>query len=436
MLRRRLLTTLLEWRDQPERKPILINGARQVGKTFLLERLFGQQYFADVHILDFAERPGLTKIFDEDLDPQFVIERMELALGKSIDLDKDLLIFDEIGECQRALDSLKYFAEKAPTSFVVASGSNIGLLPSFPVGKVEVHELTPLCFEEFLMASGDDRLINAYDERRTDSVTHDRLWSMLLDHFFVGGMPEAVFAWFTSEESLLQRTQRINSLHRNLITGFRNDFGKYVGKIPAQEIDTVFTSVPLHLYQAVDQSVTRYQFKDVLPSKNRYQQLQSPIEWLESARLIHRNYVLKVKPTPPFQVQRRENIFKLYFFDLGLLSHMLDLSYSDHHEQHISYRGFVAENFVQLERNSYFGQPSYSWQTNQAEIEFLHTSKDRTVIPIEVKSESQQRAKSLDSYVQRYKPKAALKLARTPVRTKSGVIETWPLYYTEDMGTL
>lgn len=436
MLRRRLLTTLLEWRDQPQRKPLLINGARQVGKTFLLERLFGQQYFPDTHILDFLERPDLTKIFDGDLDPYSVIERMELALDESIDLDNDLLIFDEIGECQRAIDSLKYFAEKAPTSFVVASGSNIGLLKSFPVGKVEVHELTPLCFEEFLMASGDDRLIHAYDERRTDSVTHEKLWSSLLEHFFVGGMPEAVFAWFGTEASLLQRTQQINSIHRNLITGFRNDFGKYGGKIPAQEIDTIFTSVPLHLHQATDQSVARYQFKNVLPSKNRYRELQSPIEWLEAARLIYRNYVLKGKPTPPFQVQRRENVFKLYFFDLGLLSHMLGLSYTQYQEQRVAYRGFVAENFVQLERNFYFEQPSYSWQENQAEIEFLHTCKDGSVIPIEVKSGSQRRARSLASYIERYKPKAALKLARTPARTKNGVIETWPLYYTQDMKTL
>lgn len=436
MLRRRLLTTLLEWRDRSQRKPVLINGARQVGKSFLLERIFGQKYFSNAHVLDFAEKPSLTRIFEGDLEPKSVIERMELALDKTIDLDKDLLIFDEIGECQRALDSLKYFAEKAPTSFVVASGSNIGLLRSFPVGKVEVHELTPLCFEEFLMASGDDRLIHAYDERRTDSVTHDRLWTTLLDYFYIGGMPEAVNAWFGSKDSLLRRTQQISSIHRNLVSGFRNDFGKFGGKIPAQEIDAIFTSVPLHLYQAVDQSVARYQFKEVLPSKNRYRQLRSPIEWLEKAKLIHRNYVLKGKPTPPFQVQRRENIFKLYFFDLGLLSHMLDLSYADFQEQRISYRGFVAENFVQLERNFYFGQPSYSWQTNQAEIEFLHTCRDGSVIPIEVKSGTERRAKSLASFVERYKPKAALKLARTPVRSKKGVIETWPLYYTEDMRTL
>ena len=436
MLKRRLLTTLLKWRDLSQRKPILVNGARQVGKTFLLEHLFGEQYFSDVHLLDFAEKPDLARIFEDDLEPHSVIERMELVLDRSININKDLIIFDEVGDCQRALDSLKYFAEKAPTSFVAASGSNIGLLRSFPVGKVEVHELTPLCFEEFLMASGDHRLIKAYDERRTDSATHDRLWSMLLDHFYVGGMPEAVSSWFGSEQSLLRRTEQIDSIHRDLITGFRNDFGKYGGRIPAQQIDSIFTSVPFYLYQAVDQSVARYQFKDVLPSKNRYRQIRSPIEWLEKARLIHRNYILKGKATPPFQVQRRENIFKLYFFDLGLLSHMLDLNYSVYHEQSVSYRGFVAENFVQLERNFYFGQPSYSWQTNQAEIEFLHIGRDGSVIPIEVKSGSQRRAKSLNSYIQRYQPKVALKLAKTPTTTTRGVTHTRPLYYTQDLSTL
>ena len=117
MLRRRLLTTLLEWRDRPQRKPVLINGARQVGKSFLLERIFGQKYFSNAHVLDFVEKPSLTRIFEGDLEPKSVVERIELALDKAIDLDTDLLIFDEIGECQRALDSLKYFAEKAPTSF-------------------------------------------------------------------------------------------------------------------------------------------------------------------------------------------------------------------------------------------------------------------------------------------------------------------------------
>ena len=181
----------MAWKNLPSRKPLLIDGARQTGKTFLMQELFGNT-FANILRIDFLENPTYKKAFEGALPPEELLMNIELLTNQVFNPETDLLILDEIGECERAVTSLKYFAEKAPSYFVAASGSNIGLLNTFPVGNVEQFNLRPLTFREFIHASGEQALIKAFDNQTNTPAVHSKLMDKLTDYFFTGGMPKAV----------------------------------------------------------------------------------------------------------------------------------------------------------------------------------------------------------------------------------------------------
>lgn len=430
----RLLTDeLLAWKRQPARKPILLDGARQVGKTYLVEKLFGERTFRKVHKLDFRLEPHLTELFVESLDPREVISNIELRLDTDVDIDRDLIVFDEVGECQAAVDSLKYFAEDLPGAYVCATGSNIGLLESFPVGKTLQLELFPMCFEEFLMASGHSRSLQAFRERKRGQAVHRQLWSLLLDYYFVGGMPEAVAEWFEDdhEDGLRARVVRVGRIHRDLIAGFQRDFGKYAGKLHAQHINMVFTNIPRQLATSQDDSVQRFKFRGVIERKRRYEDLRGPIDWLEKANLARKCYPINCRPATPLWAMARANIFKLFLFDVGLLGRMLGLEYADQQSQSLHFKGYIAENFVQNELNAQVSYPTYGWEQAQAQVEFLHRCRDGEIIPVEVKSGARTRARSLRSYIDRYRPRRAIKLIGGPGGKETALLETWPLYYAQ-----
>ena len=271
---RLLYNDLLSWKRQLRRKPVLIDGARQTGKTHLIEQIFGARQFRKVHKLDFNFAPGLASVFADGLAPRTIVDNIEVRFNEPVDLARDLIFFDEVGDCQSALDSLKYFAEQMPNAFICATGSNIGLLTSFPVGKVSRLELFPLCFEEFVMASGQTRLLEMFRTRAKSSTAHERLWSLFLDYTFVGGMPEAVAAWFDPRHGMAQRISQVETIHSDLVTGFERDFGKYAGPAHAQHIDAVFHNIPRQLETTLDGSVKRFRFQGVVARKRGYQDLR------------------------------------------------------------------------------------------------------------------------------------------------------------------
>ena len=428
---------LLRWKNRPQRKPMLIDGARQVGKSFLAEKLFGAVHFAAVHKMDFLAEPGLASIFDDGLDPKRIISNIELLRGARINLETDLVLFDEIGECPQAVSSLKYFAENLPRAFLCATGSNMGLLSAFPVGKTEMLELFPMCFEEFVMASGNQPLLAAFRARAGGRTAFDALWPLLLDHYFVGGMPEAVATWFQGEGSPLERSRRVREIHHELLNGYQRDFGKYSGRERARHIESVFLNIPRQMSRVMDGSVRRYRFSDVVEKKKRYAELGGPISWLEKAKLASKCYQLEGRPTLPFNAMARENTFKLFLFDIGLLGSMLGMDYRDQQAQKLSHKGFIAENFVQNELRTRVAYPTYSWATANAEIEFLHKGQDGGIIPVEVKSSSRTRARSLRSFVQRYSPEKTVKLIGAPGKTENDDPNlVWPLYYAQFLGEL
>ena len=237
----------MAWKTKPKRKPLVVDGARQTGKTYLLQTLLGREFPNTLHI-DFLENPAMAEAFAASLTPADVISNLELLSGQRFNPESDLLILDAIGECPRAVTSLKYFAEKAPEMFVVASGSNVGLLRSFPVGKVEQHNLRPLSLSEFLLASKQPILIEAFENQVNSPAAHTQLFNQLTDYYFTGGMPEAVATWFElTEHSILERTQAVAAIHADLVEGYKRDFGKYSGKLDAQLIESVFTHIPVQL---------------------------------------------------------------------------------------------------------------------------------------------------------------------------------------------
>jgi uncharacterized protein len=373
-MQRTLLHTLLAWKNQPVRKPLLIDGARQTGKTYLLEKLFGNT-FTNTLRLDFLEKPAFKEAFNGSLSPDELLMNIELLTNQPFKPETDLLILDEIGECERAVTALKYFAEKAPSYFVVASGSNIGLLNTFPVGKVEQYNLRPLTFQEFIYASDERALIKAYDSQANTPAAHTKLMDKLTDYFFTGGMPEAVSTWYQYQHtSILERIDKVSKIHADLIAGYRRDFGKYAGKVDATLIESVFNSIPAQLSLEKDASVKRFKFKYVHERKSRYSDFENAIHWLQCFRLALPNYPIEGLPKSPLAAYKKENLVKLFLFDVGLLNHMLGSSYKEIKQQNYEYQGYVAENFVQQELTAMGVDPTYSWNDARAEIEFILTT--------------------------------------------------------------
>ncbi len=431
-MKRVLLDKLVAWKERALRKPLLIDGARQTGKTYLLQELLGST-FNNVLRVDFLESPELADAFSGSLNPEDVIANIELLTGKVFTVETDLLILDEIGECPRAVTALKYFAEKAPTAYVAASGSNIGLLTAFPVGKVEQHNLRPLTFKEFLWASNEQVLIKAYTQQINSASAHTKLFEKLTDYYFVGGMPEAVNSWFEQTDiSIIERIESVSNVHKNLFSGYLRDFGKYSGKVNAQLIESVFRNIPSQLSSVYDDSVKRFKFKGVYERKLRYADFETAINWLHKCRLALKNHPIEGQPRSPLAAYQKENAVKLFFFDTGLLNHMLGTNYKEIKQQGCEYKGYVAENYVQQEFAAMGIEPGFSWGDARAEIEFIAADDLGRVIPIEVKSGKRTRAKSLQSYIIKCNPYKTIKLTGTqgsPATEKKNIVI--PLYYIE-----
>lgn len=237
--------------------------------------------------------------------------------------------------------------------------------------------------------------------------------------------------WFSPPKNagINQRVQQVSRIHSSLIEGYKRDFGKYSNKVSAQQIQQVFDNVPVQLSQNIDDSVKRYKFKDVIAKKTRYQALSGPIDWLENCKLVSKCQPVDCQPCSPLKALAKDNIFKLFLFDIGLLGHMLGLSYKEHREQGFNYKGYIAENFVQNELVAKYGGYTYSWEYARSEIEFLFKGGNGDIYPVEVKSGKRTRAKSLGVYVSRYQPQKTIKLIGSVGSLDDPKALVLPLYY-------
>ncbi len=433
-MKRSLYADLLRWKDARTRKPLILRGARQTGKSYLLS-MFGRAEFPGFHLFDF-EKNGreLAPLFEASLDPQRLVRDLGLYQEKPIE-PSDLILFDEIQNCPRALTSLKYFCEDLPGQPVCAAGSLLGvalLESAYPVGKVTHLDLFPMNFEEFLENSGHDLLIEAFhsawQEGHTSAAVHTKLWERLRAYYVTGGMPEAVAAFFGHGEDEAAGLLAARDVHRELVRSFMQDFAKHSGAVNAAHIAAVFEDVPRQLSGHTDTSVKRYRFKQAVPGIRGFARLEGPIGWLEKAGLVYKVPVC-CRAEIPFQTFTKANMFKLFICDVGLLGSMLGLSPSVVMGQDFGItKGFFAENFVACEWMTAGSSSLYSWTERNSEIEFLIASGS-DVIPVEVKSGLRTRSQSLRQFLLKYEPSQAIKVSGKPLASLKGSLLNIPLYY-------
>lgn len=426
-MKRKMMSNLLKWKASAERKPLLLKGVRQVGKTYLLKE-FGKQHFSNCHYFNFEKQPGLAKIFEPDLVPNRILQELSFIQNKSIDPDHDLVIFDEIQEVPKALTSLKYFYEDCPQLHLCGAGSLLGIHlnpTSFPVGKVTFETLRPMSFEEFLLAIDDKSLsyLESFHQKRDiPAIIHEHLWNQLKIYFIVGGLPEVISTYCENISNPFEAFSKVRKKQNDLLNSYYADIAKHSGKINAMHIDRVLTAVPAQMQQALDGSISRFKFRGVVPGISHYDRLAGAIDWLEAAGLIVKVHIINSAKIP-LRGHVKENFFKLLMFDVGILGSMIDL-----HPKSIlnydygSYKGYFAENFVAQELlfSSLNSSQNhlFCWQENNYEVEFLR-EQEAEIIPIEVKSGLHTKAKSLKVYTDKYSPPYQVILNGQPLDAKS-----------------
>lgn len=409
-MKRNLITQLEKWASNPDRKPLLLNGVRQVGKTYLLKQ-FGAAHFPQVHYFNFENEAELHTIFAANLNPQRILNDLKFYADRAIDEKKDLIIFDEIQACPLALTSLKYFQETMPELSLISAGSLLGLslgAGSFPVGKVDMLTLHPLSFYEFLMAMDDEKslsiLRNINLQSTIPDIAHQHLWEQLKIYFVVGGLPEAVSLFLKNKNDIYTALQKVREKQQELIVGYYADIAKHAGKINSMHIDRVWRAVPSQLSAAYEGNAEKFTFKNIIPGVSRYSRLVNVIDWLEATHLIIKVPIIN-NASLPLSAYSKENTFKLLMFDVGILGAMSDLSPKTILDyDYGTYKGYFAENFIAQMFLTAGIKQLYSWRENTAEIEFLRDING-DIIPIEVKSGWVTKAKSLAVFSEKYQPK-------------------------------
>ena len=430
-MRRKITDALVAWKGMVKRQPVLLLGARQVGKTYTAEH-FGAGHFASTLTVNFqTDLDRLTRIFETDLAPARILDEIGFLYGVTINQDT-LVIFDEIQLCQPALTSLKYFAERAPRQPIIATGSQFGLVVhreprySFPVGKVHLLDLFPMDFEEFCWALGREpwaQGIRRSYESSTPFIAHREAMDLYRRYTMVGGLPAAVEAYATSGD-----WRAVRAAQREVAALYTTDMGLYLDDATAAWTRAVWASAPQQLAR---ETSTKFKLADVR-SGARMHLLEAPFAYLEHAALIHRHHQA-VEVRAPLTGRTDGTFFKVYLNDVGLLSSQLGvrpdafLDESTYRLLSPSFRGALAENYVKqaLEANRV---PSFSWRSgNTAEVDFLITDDRMRVVPIEVKSADNVRSKSLNVFRDTYHPPLSLRLSGAEFGFENG-LKSVPLY--------
>ena len=439
-MKRDIWDKLIEWKNKRDRKPLILKGARQVGKTYIL-RTFGKECFSQVHYLNFEKYEQLAEIFKGDLTPQNILRDLSFYLNAPIHKENDLVILDEIQNVPRALTSLKYFQEELPELAICAAGSLLGIHmsdESFPVGKVEFLNMFPMSFEEFLRGEGDIKslefLRNREKSEAIPEIIHTHLWEQLKIYFVVGGLPEIVKTFAEYKDDLFVALQQVREKQDNLISTYVADIAKHSGKQNAMHIERLWRNVPAQLAKEHDGSAQKFKFKGIIPGISRYSRLAGSIDWLGTAGLIVKALIVNSGQLP-FSAHATENSFKLYVFDVGLLGALSGLPPKAIIEyEYGSYKGYFAENFVAQEFVCSGAKELYCWREGSSEVEFLREING-DVLPVEIKSGWVTQAKSIKIFAQKYHPKyrtifSANNLSLDPVHK----VRRYPLYLASCFG--
>ena len=400
---------LLKWKNKTSRKPLLVLGVRQCGKTYLVKE-FGSKEFENMAYINFDGNKGLQSIFDYDFDINRIIDEIgSVVLNKKIIPGKTLLFLDEIQDCPRAIQSLKYFCENLPELHVIAAGSLLGIALkeqgiSFPVGKVERLEMFPMSFEEFIIADGGEKYLNGMSKlplgREISELYSVPMQKYLQNYYIVGGMPEAVKIWIQTHDY-----NQVEEIQNQILKDYADDFGKHTTTDTAIKIKLIWDAIPSQI--AKDNN--KFIFSHVKEGA-RAKDLEDALEWLVSAGLV---YKLNLVPTPqiPLESMKDNTYFKIYMADVGLLRKKSNVNYRtilNGDESFIQFKGAFSENYIMSELKS-LGVSAYFWRTKaDAEVDFI-SDYEGVLFPIEVKSATNTKAKSLQLFCKRFAPKLAFK---------------------------
>lgn len=410
-MQRQIQSKLENWKNSPRRKPLILQGARQVGKTFALKE-FGKKNFKKTVYLNFEEDPELANLFDGKISSKKIIEQIELYLNIKID-SQTFLIFDEIQMCEKALTSLKYFTESSENLFIAAAGSLLGIQlnhsKSFPVGKVNFLHMYPMSFNEFLLAMQEDKisqLISKTSQKIEAGPVHKKLIDYLKHYYLIGGMPEAVASYIQNKDF-----SDVRLIHNEILKSYELDFAKYSNATNSLKISAIWKSLPQQLVR----ENKKFKLSEI-KSSARYREYEIALRWLLDAGLVLQSrWVSTIKS--PIDAYADDSTFKLFLLDTGLLASSYNLhpkTIMEESEIFQEAKGALVENFVAQEITALELGPLLYWSNeHRAQIDFLINHKDE-IIPIEVKSGYSSHKKSLLIYKEKYKPKKMIRFSPMP----------------------
>ena len=429
-MQRYALKHLIDWKNKKNHKPLVIQGARQVGKTWLMQE-FGKKYYEQVAYINFDVDLKSREIFDVDYDTERLIMDIGLATKTKINAENTLIIFDEIQECPRALTSLKYFREKAPQYDIIVAGSLLGVAchegTGFPVGKVSFMNLFPLSFEEFLLAMGEERFVELLNKKdfKTIKLFNNKYEKILKQYCYVGGMPEIVQDFVENKDF-----ESVRNLQKEILSAYEEDFTKHIPANTVAKIRLLWKSIPAQLSKENKKFIY-----GAAKEGARARDFEAALSWLINSGLVYR--VNKItKPDLPITAYEDFNSFKLFVLDVGLLGAMTDLQADtiiDGNRIFEEFKGAITEQYVLQQFKTIKDLPVFYWsnETSRAEIDFVIQIKS-DVVPVEVKAERNLQAKSLKVYMEKFKPNYAIRTSMADYKKTDNLIDL-PLYTLENI---
>jgi len=429
-MKRDLYESLVNWKNAPNRKPLILQGARQVGKTWLMKE-FGKNEFEQVIYLNFEGSGRLKSLFVPDFDIKRILSIIEIEVNHKIQRDKTLLIFDEIQEAEKGLTALKYFCEQAPEYYIVAAGSLLGVSlqknTSFPVGKVDFLRMYPISFFEFLENVGQGLLKEhlAAENWPVIEVFHDKLVELLRLYYFIGGMPEAVNSYIQQSD-----LREVRAIQEKILIGYENDFAKYAPIEIVPKIRLVWHT----LISQLAKENRKFMYGQIKKGA-RAKDFETAINWLSDAGMVLQVSLVE-KPTVPLNAYANIDVFKLFLLDIGLLNALAKIDQKILLEKNnilIEFKGALTEQFVAQQLK--IRHELYYWTASNAtaEIDFLIQSQNG-IVPIEVKAEENLKSKSLKVFVEKYNPGMAIRTSMSPFRAQDWMTNV-PLYGVSTIGS-
>lgn len=419
------MEALLKWKQSKRRKPLIIEGARQVGKTWLMKE-FGRQAYKDTIYINFDSNSRMAELFASDLDVERLIMGLELYAGRKIDPDNALLIFDEVQEVPRALASLKYFYENAPQYHIVCAGSLLGIAlhegTSFPVGKVDFLKLYPLSFKEFLMATGKEQFASLLDQQDFQMVTSFKQTYVdaLKQYYFVGGMPEAVESFAEDKDF-----NEVRAIQKRILAAYEQDFSKHAPNEIVPRLRMLWNSIPSQLAKENKKFIY-----GLIREGARAKEYETALMWLSDCGLVHK--IGRVNTIGiPLKAYEDLKAFKLFVVDVGLLGCMAGLrqrTLLDGNSLFVEFKGALTEQYVCQQLMTLEGLDVYYYTNDRGscEVDFVVDTGER-IVPVEVKAETNLRAKSLKTYRDRFSPEVSIRTSMSEYKKEDWLVNL-PLY--------